>query len=969
MADKKVTVTIEAVDKASQVIGNISKQLENLSSVGGKGGKGLLSTAGAVTTLAKGFQFLDKHTRKGGGLKAYGNALSEIGSIASGVGKATLAFGQGFLGVTEDVSGADLSLQGLIKTGLNYDQTLERIKIKSKKAGETAQKHDSDMQKLDKTMKTLTTDTIYSMDQVAGAAELMAQNGRSATEIMQQLPDVLTLATAGNLELSRAGEIVAGTMNMFSKQGITSSDVANMLGTAANNSGASVESLAKTLENCGPQAANMNIPFHEVIGTISLLGDTMIKGGKAGTTLKNFFQRMNNPPKAAAKAIKEFGLESAQAEIQNGHLGKGLIEMQRRFNELEKSGKKSTTEINAALKDLGGSYGEAGLGALMQIDPAEIMARFDAIKNGVVDVDSLMNTSQGQMMKFAANVQLLGYNIAKSFEGGFTSAMNVLNKFMAKLNTGEGLASALSYLEKESAKLPQILSNAIGNAINAINNFVNGGSLDSIFQIGTNIITGICNGIINNADKINEAVSGFIGKFADFISTNAPQIADAARVLLDAIRDGIANNSDKIDEAARAVMELLNTSLSGQQNIILEAGRTIAVPLAEGFALGVGESFINIGGEVFAGIVTGVGTIMQDVFEVGASLATKMWEGFLEFCEGQGGLLPEVSAAIGRAWDWIKAHDSGNTTSKAEDSGHEAGRKHGEGTKKGIDESKGPVQQSATDLANGAATAIETRLNNMNVEGLKALETEFKNLQTTIGTVASGIATNFSTIAQAARTHFVSVALIIQNQMTNITKAIGDGMKGARNNFTTQFISMRKVAGTQSTLIRTEIVGKFMSISRVITTQMSEARSALTSQFISMRKVAATQMYEILRTVNDYMGKIATACNKTMTLKVNINKTETTTKKVVVEGGGKTGMMSIAVPQTSSFTASGTRGASNSIGLGSLAQVLSGYGKDQTISISVPVVLEGREIAKASAIYTREELSRLEKRNNRKRGE
>lgn len=962
MADKKVTVTIEAVDKASQVIEQVSKQLENLA---GASKGDFSSIAGIGKSLFKGFRQIDKMTRKGGGLKAYGNALSEIGSIAGGVGEATLAFGQGFLSVAEDVSGADLSLQGLIKTGLNYDQTLERIKIKSKKAGETTQKHDSDMQKLDTTMKQLTTDTIYSMDQVAGAAELMAQNGRSATEIMQELPNVLTLATAGNLDLARAGEIVAGTMNMFKRQGISSADVANMLGTAANSSGADVNSLAKTLENCGPQAANMNIPFHEVIGTISLLGDTMIKGGKAGTTLKNLFQRMNNPPKAAAKAIKEFGLESAQAEIRNGHLGKGLIEMQKRFNELEKTGKKSRDEINGALKDLGGGYGEAGLGALMAIDPAKILARFKAIKEGVVDVDSLMNTAQGRLMIFAANIQLLGYNIAKSFEGGFTTAMNVLNKFMAQLNTGKGLQSALSYLEKESAKLPQILSNAIGDAINSINNFVNGGSLDSIFQIGTNIITGICDGIINNAGKINEAVSGFIGKFADFISTNGPQIAQAAGVLLDAIRDGIANNSGKIDEAARSVMTLLNTSLSGQQNIILEAGRTIAVPLAEGFVLGVGQSFVNIGGEVFAGIVTGVGTIMEDVFEVGASLATEMWEGFLEFCEGQGGLLPEVSAAIGRAWDWIKAHDSGNTTSKAEDSGHEAGRKHGEGTKKGIDESKEPVKKSATDLANGAATAIETRLNNMNVEGLKALETEFKNLQTTIGTVASGIATNFSTIAQAARTHFVSVALIVQNQMTNITKAIGDGMKGARNNFTSQFISMRNVAGTQSTLIRTAIVDKFMSISRVITTQISSARSTLTSQFISMRHVAETQMSEILRTVNTYMDQIASACNKTMTLKVNINKTETTTKKVVEQKAG----LNLAVPQTSSLSSGMMRGAGTSIGLGTLVGGMTAANSERTISLSIPVILEGREIAKASAIYTREELARLEKRNSRKRGE
>ena len=953
MADKKVTVTIEAVDKASQVIAEVSKQLESLSNIGKGGGfKNLATLGGALKT----FQQIDKITRKGGGLTAYKNALSEVGAIAGTIFNGTLSLGSSFLELSGEVANADLSLQGIIKTGLNYDQTLERIKIK---AGATGK----EMTNLDKVMREQAAGTVYSMDEVAGAAELMAQNGRNVTEIMQQLPDVLTLAIAGNLDLARAGDIVAGTMNMFHKQGITSADVANMLGTAANRSGANVENLAKTLENCGPQAAAMNIPFHEVVGTISLLGDTMIKGGKAGTTLKNFFQRMNNPPKAAAAAIKEFGLETAQAEIQNGHLGKGLIEMQKRFNELEKTGKKSTTEINAAMKDLAGSYGDAGLSALMKIDPAEIMARFEAIKNGVVDVDSLMNTAEGQMMKFAANVQLVGYNIQKSFETAFLGAMKVLNNFMSKLNTGEGLTSAFKYLEQESAKLPKIINDAMTGAINAINNFVNGGALDSIFQIGTNIITGICNGIINNADKINEAVSGFIGKFADFISTNAPQIAEAAGVLLDAIKNGISENSDKIDEAARSVMTLLNTSLSGQQNIILETGKTIAVPLVEGFLEGAAQSFMDIGGQITQFIVCGLADVGTALYDFGFNLVGEMWKGFTDWNTQHAPTT--VIDSIKNAWNSAWSGTQANTG----EAGSKTGQTYTSKTGEAITNTSGVVNQSATAMADGAATTIENRLNNMNVEGLKALETEFTNLQTTTGTVASGIATNFTNITNSARTNFLGLANIIRNQMTNITKAIGDGMKGARSNFTSQFISMRNVAGTQSALIRTAIVNKFMSIRSVITTQMSSARSALTTQFISMRKVAATQMAEILRTVNSYMSQIASACNKTMTLKVNINKTETTTKKVVVEGGGKTGMMNIAVPQTSSFTASGTRGASDSIGLGTLAQALSGYGKDQTISISVPVVLEGREIAKASAIYTREELSRLEKRNNRKRGE
>ena len=180
MADKKVTVTIEAVDKASQVIGNISKQLENLASAS----KGDFSSlAGVGKSLLKGFQQIDKITRKGGGLTAYKNALSEVGAVAGTIFNGTLSLGSSFLELTGEVANADLSLQGIIKTGLNYDQTLERIKIK---AGATG----GQMTKLDKAMRQMAAGTVYAMDDVANAAELMAQKGRRAAGSMRQLPDV-----------------------------------------------------------------------------------------------------------------------------------------------------------------------------------------------------------------------------------------------------------------------------------------------------------------------------------------------------------------------------------------------------------------------------------------------------------------------------------------------------------------------------------------------------------------------------------------------------------------------------------------------------------------------------------------------------------------------------------------------------------------------------------------------------------
>ena len=178
---------------------------------------------------------------------------------------------------------------------------------------------------------------------------------------------------------------------------------------------------------------------------------------------------------------------------------------------------------------------------------------------------------------------------------------------------------------------------------------------------------------------------------------------------------------------------------------------------------------------------------------------------------------------------------------------------------------------------------------------------------------------------------------------------------------------MASVARTQMVNVSNVIRNQAVSWSNVIRNQASNARNALTSSFMSMAAVARTQMANVLSVVRSYMSQIAAACNRTLTLKVNINKTETTTKKVVVENSPT----SLNMPQLSSLSASGYSRSASSIGLGTLVGALnsSSIGSDRAITIEVPLVLNGREIAKASAIYTREELSRLEKRNNRKRGE
>ena len=65
-----------------------------------------------------------------------------------------------------------------------------------------------------------------------------------------------------------------------------------------------------------------------------------------------------------------------------------------------------------------------------------------------------------------------------------------------------------------------------------------------------------------------------------------------------------------------------------------------------------------------------------------------------------------------------------------------------------------------------------------------------------------------------------------------------------------------------------------------------------------------------------------------------------------------------------------TRGmGSDSISLGTLmGAVTASASKGQTVNIEVPLYLEGREIARASAKYMDGELSRVNTRTDRKRG-
>ena len=1041
MADKRVTVTIEAIDKATAVFKNINKEIGNLGKAGtdinssfGKLGatiakfkSAMTSTKGqialAITGFAKMGLAIDKiyQASKQNFTEGLQKLVSFCGTVISALGNVALKFRD----ILQAVTGTDLSLAGLIKTGVGYEQALARISMKS---GETGYM----IEDLGVVIQDLTERTVFSATEIAAAAENMIQNGRSVEEVISDIYAVTMLATAGNIELARAGDIVSQTMNMFSNDTLTAVQVASILSKAANTSGADVDSLAKSLQNCGPQANNLKIPLTEVATVLAVMGDNAIKSGKAGTALKNLFQRMNNPPKAAAKAIKDYNLEVAQGYIQSGRLIDGLIEMKKQFEAQHVS----ATKQSAAIKDLTGSYGEAGLTAVLSRSELELRAVAKAMEDGKVNtddlahsVDALMDTTEGKMYKLSAAIEMFAIKFKEQTNGIVNDLLDFATTFMDKL-TNQGPAEAFRWMADQTAIHMDDMRQSVMDGFEKIKAFVSdGGVLDNMLRAGTNIIKALCDGIREAYDNgtLETIMTNVIGKVCDFINNNVDDIIDAGTKIVDSLCKGVDNNRDKVETAIGKILDLFNAGgkLQGKIDTCMTQ---FATTMVDKFAEAIGQKLKNKKSEIQGYI--------KDLFTLdgaengnldGLKNGDKNKTGLNQSGPKDGGWLTDLLSSAGlisEAYaDEVETTLDGRqplvtSTQKQNDKLQGLMKQYGltNGTLY-IDEVDGSLKTgggrviaTADEIANVSASDIQTALESMDVGQLQALNTAMTDLGTATTQTAVEMGTAFQSIQNSARTAFLGLANIVRNQMVAVSNIVRNQMVNCSNIFRNQFVHMANIAKNQMTNIIDGIRGKMVNScnivrsqcvnmanifrnqfvnmanicrnqmvnitniinnqapkwSKIITAGGNSAAAALRVSFARMRNNAASSMAAVLSTVRSYMSQIAAACNKQLTIKVNVQKTVTTTEKTVKEGPSS---LSMTIPRATSLSGM-TRGmGSDSINLGTLmGAVTASASRGQTVNIEVPLYLEGREIARASAKYMDGELSRVNTRTDRKRG-
>lgn len=249
-------------------------------------GKLVVEIVGDTSGLISAYDEASKQTT------GFEGKLRNISSTLSGIG-AELS-----LKVT-----APLALAGgiALKTAVDFDDSMRKVAAVT---GATGEQFDAlRQQALD-----LGSATAFSSSQAASAMQYLGMAGLSTNEILEATPQMLSLASAGTMDLGTAADISTNVLSGFNLQVKDLAHVSDILAQAAASSNTSVEQLGTAMAYAAPVASAAGLSIEETTAAIQVMSNSGIQGSMAGTALRGALTSLLSPTKQATDVLASYGL-------------------------------------------------------------------------------------------------------------------------------------------------------------------------------------------------------------------------------------------------------------------------------------------------------------------------------------------------------------------------------------------------------------------------------------------------------------------------------------------------------------------------------------------------------------------------------------------------------------------------------------------------------------------------------------
>lgn len=248
-------------------------------------------------------------------------AYSRMGKTIAGVAGRLAGF-----------AGAGLSLGAIITTTREYGQALSDLSAITGATG-------AQLKSLDEAAQEMGRSTEYSASQAVEALKLMASAKpellQTADGLTEATKSALTLAQAAGSTLPDATRTLALSLNQFGAGAQEADRYINALAAGAKFGASEIADTAAAIKNGGVAAAQAGVGFETLNAAIQVLAEREIKGGEAGTALRNVIlalekgtdktlkpsvvglsgalDNLSKKNLSTAQAVKLFGVENINA--------------------------------------------------------------------------------------------------------------------------------------------------------------------------------------------------------------------------------------------------------------------------------------------------------------------------------------------------------------------------------------------------------------------------------------------------------------------------------------------------------------------------------------------------------------------------------------------------------------------------------------------------------------------------------
>lgn len=523
------------------------------------------------------------HQRMGRDIQRIGDGFSSVGEsmlpIAAGITAIGAAGGRAFIDFDNIITGA------------------------AAKAGATAEEMEMMRQKASQ----FGADFPISATQAAEGMDRLAAAGYDANQVVGVMPSVITAAVASGEDLATTSDVVSNALNIWNlKQGDIATNamqVADVVQMAANKSSLSMNDFGVAMQYAGAPAATLNISIEQLSTAMAIMKNNGIEASTIGTSLRSIFTRLSSPPKAAAEAIEQLGLQVK--DTQGNFLGIQPIIEQLRTKMISMT----NTEQVAIAQALAGQEAYSGLLALIKTAPQDYQAMQDAMDNAT-------GSSQAQF-------EVMKETLKNSIDGMIGSLESLA------INFGSVLTPQIKAITDSIGNFADMINELTPETKLLIGNILMGTVAFTGFMLATGKVISIGGRIVKLYGDIGRAAMGgsIHNKALQFAVLNTVNAYRTLRTTLIAVKSAMtleivaiatASGLSKIAGAIKTVISVSRAFIFSPLGIALMAIAGIALLIYQNWEI-VGPFLIGLWNQIKTALLSAWTTIQPAVISLMAS--------------------------------------------------------------------------------------------------------------------------------------------------------------------------------------------------------------------------------------------------------------------------------------------------------------------------------------------------------------